>query len=219
MAADGRTLPHEAQARPGGRLSFPDLIGRALLATLLILMAYAHFRLWRDTGRISGLGLVLQESVVATLLIVRRRARESMNTPAAWLATLVGGLGLTLLRPVDRGLFGAGAAFGLIEFALALASIFALLTLGRSFGLVAANRGIQTGGPYRWVRHPIYALYLLTTLAYLGENPSAWNVAVVAIQVAAQIVRISMEEAVLSRDPVYRAYAGRVRYRLIPGVF
>ena len=28
------------------------------------------------------------------------------------------------------------------------------LILGRSFGLIAANRGIKVAGPYRIVRHP-----------------------------------------------------------------
>jgi protein-S-isoprenylcysteine O-methyltransferase Ste14 len=36
---------------------------------------------------------------------------------------------------------------------------------------------------------------------------------------AAQLVRIHEEERVLGRDPSYRAYRARVRYRLIPFVY
>jgi hypothetical protein len=41
----------------------------------------------------------------------------------------------------------------------------ATLRLGRSFGIVATNRGIQTGGLYRIVRHPIYAAYVWPSAA------------------------------------------------------
>jgi protein-S-isoprenylcysteine O-methyltransferase Ste14 len=37
----------------------------------------------------------------------------------------------------------------------------ALAALGRSFGFVAADRGLRASGPYAMVRHPVYASYLL----------------------------------------------------------
>lgn len=69
------------------------------------------------------------------------------------------------------------------------------------------------------MRHPIYAVYLITAVAYMAENPSLWNVAVFVIHFAGQVVRIRTEETVLARDPDYRAYQAAVRYRLIPGIY
>jgi protein-S-isoprenylcysteine O-methyltransferase Ste14 len=196
-----------------------DVAGRVLLASLLVLMTYAHLRLWLDTGRLAGLGLLIEETIVVGLLITRRRARASMNTPAAWFATVIGGFGLTLVRPTDASLFGIGWPFGAIELIGSIGAIFGLLVLGRSFGLVAANRGVQVGGPYRWVRHPVYACYLLTWFAYLGENPSPRNLAVIALATAGQLLRIRYEEAVLNEDEAYQAYRERVRYRLVPFIY
>ena len=45
------------------------------------------------------------------------------------------------------------------------------MTLGRSFGVVPANRGVVVGGPYRLVRHPIYTGYLITTSRSWSRTP------------------------------------------------
>ena len=47
----------------------------------------------------------------------------------------------------------------------------AVLSLGRSLGIEAANRGVQTHGLYRFVRHPIYAAYLPLMGGYLRAIP------------------------------------------------
>ena len=46
------------------------------------------------------------------------------------------------------------------------------VALGRSFGLLPANRGVVFSGLYRVVRHPIYLGYVLTHGAFLAANPS-----------------------------------------------
>src|SRR5918996_296129 len=48
-------------------------------------------------------------------------------------------------------------------------------TLGRSFGIAPGNWGIVIGGPYSFVRHPIYTGYLVTHLAFLLANPTPLN--------------------------------------------
>ena len=49
--------------------------------------------------------------------------------------------------------------------------ISAKVILGRSFGLIAANRGIKVAGPYRIVRHPIYAGYTIIHVGFLLALP------------------------------------------------
>ena len=91
--------------------------------------------------------------------------------------------------------------------------------MGRSFGIVPANRGVVVGGPYNIVRHPIYAGYLLTHAAALTAYPSRWNVIVVVGGDIALVVRALAEERVLSADRDYQVYCGRVAWHLVPGVF
>jgi protein-S-isoprenylcysteine O-methyltransferase Ste14 len=97
--------------------------------------------------------------------------------------------------------------------------LLALGVLGRSFGVVAADRGLRTGGPYRLVRHPVYASYLITEAGYVLQNPSVWNLGLLLIELLCQIGRIHAEERVLRQDPAWSAYAAKTRYRLLPGVF
>ena len=97
--------------------------------------------------------------------------------------------------------------------------ISAKLTLRRSFGIIAANRGVKATGPYRFVRHPMYAGYLVTQVGFLLLNPTAWNASVYAVALACQVARLLAEERLLGRDPAYRALMSAVRYRLVPGIF
>jgi protein-S-isoprenylcysteine O-methyltransferase Ste14 len=95
----------------------------------------------------------------------------------------------------------------------------AKLTLRRSFGVVAANRGVKASGPYRLIRHPMYAGYALTHVGFLLSGPALWNVAVYGATLAIAVRRILAEERVLREDEAYRALAAKVRYRLLPGLF
>ncbi|MBV9182983.1 MAG: isoprenylcysteine carboxylmethyltransferase family protein, partial [Acidobacteria bacterium] len=92
------------------------------------------------------------------------------------------------------------------------------LYLGRRFGLLPANRGIVTGGPFRIVRHPIYAGWLVLTVGFLMAYPSLLNLAMVVIALLFMIWRIALEEELLRADPAYRAYCATTHYRLVPGI-
>lgn len=85
---------------------------------------------------------------------------------------------------------------------------------------VEAEQRVISTGPYRWVRHPMYAggvLLLLATPLALG---SLWALPVaVAINIGI-VVRLLDEERYLSANlPGYEAYCREVRYRLIPMVW
>jgi protein-S-isoprenylcysteine O-methyltransferase Ste14 len=96
--------------------------------------------------------------------------------------------------------------------------IFAKATLGRSFGLLPANRGVVRAGPYRVVRHPIYFSYLVGHVGFVLGFFSWYNLAILVPLYALQLARIVAEERVLMADPAYAAYAREVRWRLVPGV-
>ena len=97
--------------------------------------------------------------------------------------------------------------------------ISAKVVLGRSFGIVAANRGVKVQGPYRVVRHPMYAGYTIIHVGFLLAFPSVLNLALYSSELAIQIARLFREERVLRQDETYREYSARVRYRLIPKIF
>ena len=93
------------------------------------------------------------------------------------------------------------------------------LTLGRSFGIVPANRGVVARGPYLLVRHPIYTGYVITHLAFLAANPQPANIVIALFADGALIARALFEERILGRDERYRAYCSRVGWHLVPGVY
>jgi protein-S-isoprenylcysteine O-methyltransferase Ste14 len=131
-----------------------------------------------------------------------------------------GGIALPLLlRPAVLASSTTYAIGSGLQLGGSLLALIATLTLGRGFGIVAANRGIQTSGLYQVVRHPIYMAYLLTNsgfaLAYLHTS----NIVVLLLWVFVQARRALIEERLLMMDAVYHAYSRRVRYRFVPGVW
>ena len=100
--------------------------------------------------------------------------------------------------------------------------VWARMTFGiRSFhgGANPTEGGLVTTGPYRWLRHPIYASFMLFVWAAVIAHPDGINVALATVATAATAIRIVAEERlVVERYPEYAAYAARTR-RLIPFVF
>jgi protein-S-isoprenylcysteine O-methyltransferase Ste14 len=193
------------------------LASRCLLVGLFALFAWSNFLHWRATGAPSGLGITALEGWAAVLFLTRRTPHELSLRPIAWIAAPIGSFAMLLARPTDGGLpHGACEAVQLVGLLIALAS---LSTLGRSFGIVAANRGVKTSGPYRVVRHPAYLGYLISYIGYVAENPSVPNVALLLLSTAFQLVRIREEERILVCDSAYDSYRRSVRYRLVPLIY
>ncbi len=87
---------------------------------------------------------------------------------------------------------------------------------------VSQERGHQvaTGGPYRFVRHPMYVSLIFTWPA-LGFLFGSWPALLCGLIAALMIViRTALEDRALQAGlPGYTDYARQVRYRLIPGVW
>lgn len=195
------------------------LISTTSLATIYALFAVIHLQIWLETGALKGLGVVFQETLIVALFIARRPASHTTSSPIAWIATAVGAFAVLFLRPTGEALGGLGAVWAGMQVVAAVGYVTSLGFLGRSFGIVPAYRGLRTSGPYAWVRHPVYAAYLLANVGYLLESPSAWNLGIIALQMLGQVVRMDHEERVLSSDPAYVEYKTRVRWRLVPGLY
>ncbi len=191
----------------------------ALLVALFLGFAYANFRRWHETGRPVGLGAVLLEAFTASLFLFRRPSQATSGRPLAWMSALVGTFAMLGARPVAHPDTGPLALFEVVQLAGFLIVIVALGALGRSFGIVAANRGIKTSGLYAVVRHPAYSGYLVSYLGYVAESPSLRNVLLLLVGTGAQLVRMSEEERMLGGDAAYSAYLARVPSRLIPRLY
>ena len=196
-----------------------DFVARAVVGSLFALLSINLLADFAHTHRATGLLLLVSESLVVVLTIVRRRARLVDRSVQAAIATAVSLVGPSLVRaPGGPGLLPDIAT--IIVSAVGLIVVIAgKLTLGRSFGIAPANRGVVVAGPYGFVRHPIYAGYLVTHVAFAFAYPSPWNLAVLVLSDVALIFRALCEERVLAADRTYRTYCRRVAWHLVPGVF
>ncbi len=206
-----------ASSEHAGLRVLGGLLSRALLVTMFVLFAWANFSHWRSTGKPSGLGTTALEAWAAMLFLVRRSPERLSVRPLAWIAAPVGSFAMLLARPHGGGL--PQLPCELLQLAGVLLALVSLATLGRSFGLVAADRGLKTRGPYRLVRHPAYAGYLVAYTGYVLENPSAANAALLLLSTVFQLIRIREEEAVLDGDAAYSGYRRSVPYRLVPRLY
>jgi protein-S-isoprenylcysteine O-methyltransferase Ste14 len=196
-----------------------DLVARATIIVLFSLMAIRFGSDFLSTGRVTGLLLLISEALVVLLTVMRRSAAVIDRSFRARLLTALSMLGPPLLQPaLVAALLPQFLTVGLSAAGLAIV-IAGKITLGRSFGLMPANRGVVSSGLYRVVRHPIYLGYLITHVAFLLATPSAWNVAALVAADAALLARAVCEEQTLSADERYRTYQQTVRWRVCPGVF
>ena len=84
------------------------------------------------------------------------------------------------------------------------------------------DRGHQvaTGGPYRFVRHPGYVGFIVSTIAVPLILGSLYGLILSAASVILMIIRTALEDKTLQTElGGYAEYAKQVRYRLIPHVW
>lgn len=197
-----------------------DLLARAAIGALFTLLSVSLFADYARTGHATGLLLLVGESLVVVLTLLRRPAITVDRSAAAAVMTTISLAGPALLRPaVDLAALAPDRVTALISAIGLVVVVFGKIALGRSFGVVPANRGVVVRGPYMLVRHPIYTGYLITHAAFLMANPTGWNVSVILLADLALILRALMEERVLRADAEYRWYCQRVGWHLVPGVF
>ncbi len=158
-------------------------------------------------------------ALMGLFALVRVAPKAELVTFATLSAT--GGMMLIpmLLRaaPGPHGLlYREGEA---VQLAGILISQISRIYLGRSFGLLPANRGIVTRGPFGLVRHPVYLGWLVLTIGFTMTNPSNHNMLVAIAILPFMFARIEQEETLLQADPDYRAYSALTPYRLLPGLF
>jgi protein-S-isoprenylcysteine O-methyltransferase Ste14 len=173
----------------------------------------------RHLDRGANVVWVVGAVMMGAMSIVRIAPRAYMMDLRALASTAAVFLLPCMVRPVlpSTGMM-AWTGIALEVFGVGLSQV-ARIYMGRSFGILPGNRGIVSKGPFKLVRHPIYAGWFLLTVGYLLSYPSRANLFIMIATLPFMLWRISLEEELLVDDPEYREYEARVTFRLIPGVF
>lgn len=190
-----------------------DWSERLLVVALFALFALANYR----SHDVSNWLLIVLEAVSVGFVLTRRKAISVSEAPADW-ALAIGATCFTLLlRPGGEPLIHVLPPLLITLGGLIAAS--AKMSLNRRFGIAPANRGVQSAWAYSLVRHPMYLGYVVAHIGYVLHNPTSQNVLVILTTWVLLVLRIHREERLLMEDGDYRAYASKVRNRLIPGLY
>ena len=217
-----------SDANPISQPPFPNSPGAALACDLgemaIVLLLYQAMveRLLTADGvhwKLVNLLLIPSESLVVIFMLFRRRTEQISRRWQDWLLAFAATVAPMLVSPSFGTTLVPPVLGAVLLLSGTIIQIHAKVALGRSFGCVPANRGLKLTGPYRFIRHPMYAGYLLSHIAFLLMNPTMWNLAVYFVCLALQIPRLISEERLLGQDSRYFEYRALVRYRLIPGLF
>jgi protein-S-isoprenylcysteine O-methyltransferase Ste14 len=187
-------------------------------AAFAVYLLRPNLRFFLDTHSPMALVFVVQQVWVGLIFLVRRSPRSASHNPFDW-AIAYGGWFLGLLVRPGAAALPFASTFGLAMQCADLALwTWAFANLSRSYGIVAADRGLATDGPYGFVRHPLYLAYMIGGVGYLAQSLSAWNTMVIGVTVSFQLARILREEHYLD-GAHYHQYRRRVRWRLLPGIW
>lgn len=208
----------ESQARPGTLRRWLPYLQDAVLVVVSGMFLYIHGHRVVVDHVVTSLPFAAEQGLLVGIFLTRRRSVATSTRLFDWAAAF-GGAWLTLfMHPADSARMAeiAGTA---VQMAGLTGSAFCMFYLGRSFGVVAANRGLKVGGPYGFVRHPIYAFHLLTISGFIAANFDGLNLLIALTAWTCQLLRINAEERVLNESSSYDEYRQSVRFRLIPFVY
>jgi len=76
------------------------------------------------------------------------------------------------------------------------------------------------GGPYAWVRHPIYASLIGLSIGFALVTANLFFIGFGALAIGMLVTRIPREESMMREGVAgYAEYSAKVRYRLLPGIW
>ncbi len=165
------------------------------------------------------IALLFRNTSITLVFLLRRPSKLTSRNVGDWIVA-IGGTFITYLytsqaKPIYP--FIVPTAY-LVMIATAFISSIGIINLGRSFGLVPANRGIKTDLLYGIVRHPLYLLYTIYDLAVISLAFSLHNCYICILHTLFSYLRAKREENILMQDIAYKEYASKIRYMFLPGV-
>lgn len=193
-----------------------SLLASIAMAWLWSMFAYSHVLAYNSTSDWSYLLFCASETLSALFFLVRSKPVSVSTDASDWLLAIGATFAPCFFSPSDMAIWPDARYLLVVGSTLQIAG---LLSLNRSFGLVAARRSIKTQGAYRLVRHPLYASYLISFSGYLLANTSPANALAYTAVIVLMLVRLLREEQHLAQDVRYRVYMRQVKYRLLPFIF
>ena len=137
-----------------------------------------------SNGNLIAIPLALQSALAAFLLVMHKpveRVSHPRMAVIAWLCALL---------PLAFQMKGANFLYALPGLLLAL---WSLVALGFSFSIVPEDRGLVARGPYRFIRHPMYAGEFLSCLGLCIASGIIWNWIVLDLFAILLILRVRAE--------------------------
>jgi protein-S-isoprenylcysteine O-methyltransferase Ste14 len=193
-------------------------VANALVAAIWVHDGAKAVLAYRETHQVASLLMAAMNALLVVFYVRRRRSHDVGASLKVVVLANLGTFGSFLYvtgEPLHPALNEPCLA---VMTAALVVSLGAFVSLGRSWGILPANRGVRTGGLYRVVRHPIYASYIVFDVCYALVAATWRNAAVAATIALVLYARARYEEELLLRDPQYAAYATRTRYMLFPGL-
>ena len=192
-----------------------------MLAALVYCIAVYNLTraLWLDPTRWTLLALLVTEGYAMVLVVCARRSTMRDTSSVAVVATLYSIFYYVLFDPGKTTPLISEFSAVVFYIVGTACQFYAKTSLGRSFGLLPANRGLVASGPYRLVRHPMYLGYLIGQTGFLFANFSLRNLTILIGIYLALGLRISREEALLESSSEYSEYRKQVPWRVIPHVY
>lgn len=221
------------------------ILGRAAISAIVFWLALAAM-LFPPAGRVWGRGLAFYIVFIVLMVlssaylwrknpeifIARSRFRRGTK---AWDRVLVAILlasfmVIFLLSGLDAR-YGWSSmplwvtAVGYVMFVLGYAGttwVCAVNKFAEPTVRIQADRGqkVIDTGPYAFVRHPMYVASFFLIAGMAMALGSYWALVPVAVGNIVIVVRTALEDRMLQRElEGYKAYASRVRYRLVPGIW
>jgi protein-S-isoprenylcysteine O-methyltransferase Ste14 len=160
----------------------------------------------------------------------RREGRQRWDVVASFTTGYTAPVSTMIVAGLDarfgwsQGMLGAQLVAGAAMLPAFLLIAWAART-NRFFSAVVRiqkERGhsVVSEGPYRFVRHPGYAGFIVYMVAAPVVLGSWWGLIPGAFGAGALVVRAALEDRTLRRElEGYEAYTRRVKYRLLPGAW
>jgi protein-S-isoprenylcysteine O-methyltransferase Ste14 len=216
-------------------------LGGAVFVAALAYCAYSYAFPWGRTVPFSPMAIAgdgalftafaLHHSLFARDAVKQRMARivpdAMLRSMYVWVASLLFIAVCAAWRPVGGDIYHHTGIVAVVHGVLqALGAVIIVQTVRLIDPLELAGirlhpnaDALQIVGPYRWVRHPIYAGWLLLTFGAAHLTGDRLSFAIISTLYL--LIAMPYEERSLRKSfgDKYEAYCALVRYRLVPYVY
>jgi protein-S-isoprenylcysteine O-methyltransferase Ste14 len=180
----------------------------------------AHdFQVWgKIISQLSSLAYIL---MIIIVFVVRHLPRTKAYGATPRVIAIIASnaqLSFFLLPRATLSLPAEIASLSLVS-AGAIVSVWILVWLRSAFSILPQARALVTAGPYRYIRHPLYAAEGIASVGLMMQFVQPLAALITLAAFALQILRMHYEERVLTEEfPEYAPYKRRT-FRVVPGLY